>query len=64
MFFQHVAAADRTPQAVPNDPQDSFLSASFNKEDGHTTCFSQSEINKIIQMFPHGDVLQHLDPTG
>jgi hypothetical protein len=59
VLFQHVSAADRTTQA--DNPQDSLLSASTNTKDSHPICFSQSDVNKIIERFPHGTVLQHLD---
>lgn len=61
VFFQHVSASDRTPQASSDSSQDSLLAASLDAGNSRPVCFSRSEVNKIIQMFPHGAVLQHLD---
>jgi hypothetical protein len=61
VFFQNVSAGDRTPQASSGNSQDSLLAASLDAGNSRPVCFSRSEVNKIIQMFPHGAVLQHLD---
>jgi signal transduction histidine kinase len=61
VLFQHVPAGDRTPQTSSDNPQESLLAASLNAGNSRPICFSRSEVNKIIQLFPHGGVLQHLD---
>jgi signal transduction histidine kinase len=60
VFFQHVSADSQTSQATSDNWQDSMLAASLNTESSHPICFSRSEVNKIIQMFPHGAVLHRL----
>ena len=60
VFFQHVSDSDRTSQASSGSSQDSLLAASLDARNSRPVCFSRSEVNKIIQMFPHGAVLQHL----
>jgi hypothetical protein len=61
VFFQHVSAGDRTPQPSSDNVEDSLLASSLDAGKSRPICFSRSEVNKIIQMFPHGAVLQHLD---
>ena len=61
VFFQHVSAGNRTPQASSKNSQDSLLAASLDVGTPRPICFSRSEVNNIIEMFPHGAVLQHLD---
>jgi signal transduction histidine kinase len=61
VFFQHVSAGDRTAQTASQDSQDSQLAVSLKPGCSQPTCLSQSEVNKTIQTFPHGAVVQHLD---
>ena len=59
VFFQHVASSDRTAQ--DEDAQSSLLATSLRTEGSHPICFSHLEVSSIVQAFPHGVVLQHLD---
>jgi len=61
VFFQHVSGGDRTSQTTSEDAQNSLLAVSLEAESSKAMCFSQSEVNNLIQTFPHGAVLQHLD---
>lgn len=61
VLFQHVPSGNRTPQATPGNWQDSTLATSLNAENSRPICLSHFEVGKIIQMFPHGTVLHHLD---
>jgi hypothetical protein len=61
VLFQYVPSDDRTPQATPGNWQDSTLATSSNVESSRPICLSYFELDKIIQIFPHGAVLHHLD---
>jgi signal transduction histidine kinase len=61
VLFQYVPSDNRTPQATPGNWQDSTLTTSLNVESSRPICLSYFELDKIIQRFPHGAVLHHLD---
>jgi hypothetical protein len=57
VLFQYVPSDNRTPQATPGNWQDSTLATSLNLESSRPICLSYFELDKIIQIFPHGAVL-------
>jgi hypothetical protein len=61
VLFQCLPSNNRTPQATSGNWQDSMLATSLNAEISHPIRLSLSEVDKIIEMFPHGAVLHRLD---
>jgi signal transduction histidine kinase len=61
VLFQYVPSDNQTPQATPGNWQDSTLATLLNVESSRPICLSSFELDKIIQTFPHGAVLHHLD---
>jgi hypothetical protein len=61
VLFQYMPSNDRTPQAMPRNWQDSTLATSLNVESSRPIYLSYFELDKIIQIFPHGAVLHYLD---
>lgn len=61
VLFQYVPSDNRKPQATPGNWRDSRLATSMNVEDKQPISLSHPEVDKILQMFPYGGVLHHID---
>jgi hypothetical protein len=61
VFLQTVLTDNWTSHATSQNWKDSMLAASLEVGSSRPICFSHSEVNKIIQTFPHGAVLHRWD---
>jgi hypothetical protein len=61
VFFQYVPSDNRTLQATSRNWRDSTLVTSLNAESSRPICLSHFQLDKVIQVSPHGAVLPHLD---
>jgi hypothetical protein len=61
VIFQHVPSNHPTPQTTSGSWQDSTLASSLKAESSRPICLSHLEVDRIIQMFPHGTILYQLN---
>jgi len=61
VLFQTVPSENHHQQAASGNWQDLALATSLNAGGSRPICLPRLEVDKIIQMFPQGAVLHHLD---
>jgi signal transduction histidine kinase len=61
VMFQHVPSNNRTPQTMSGSWQDSTLASSLNAGSSRPACLSHIEVDRIIQMSPHGTIFFQLN---
>jgi signal transduction histidine kinase len=59
--FQHVSSNNRTPQTTSGNWQHPTIATSLSAGSSRPICLSHLEVDKILQLFPHGTILHRLD---